>query len=146
MSATPFRQRLVLQLLANQKRAKSAAVKGFTLIELLVVIVILGVLGAVGYQAYLTQVARAYAAQAQNTATALAKNCAALSVTGDEADWQSLTEDSVDSNQVTIAGACNGQDEVSTITVTVGNATTTREAEATVTAEGQVTPASLPEA
>jgi len=143
MSSTPFRQRLILEVLTKKNQAKSAAAKGFTLIELLVVIVILGVLGAVGYQAYINQISRAYAAQAQNTSTALAKNCAALRVTGESGDWASLTDESVDETQVTITGTCPAT-EATTVEVEVGNADLSRTATATVTAEGQVTPAPLP--
>lgn len=142
MTSTPFRQRLALQVLAKQNQLKKAGAKGFTLIELLVVIVILGVLGAVGYQAYLNQVVRAYAAQAANSATAIAKNCAALQVTGEQTAHATLTAASVDANTVTIGGTCGAA--ASTFTVKVGNATTNRTATASVTADGVVTPASLP--
>ncbi len=146
MSSTPFRQRLALQILAKQNQLKRAGAKGFTLIELLVVIVILGVLGAVGYQAYLNQTLRAYASQAANTATAMAKNCAALQITGDEGDWATLTADSFDAAQVTQTGTCNATGTPSAITVEVGNASTSRTAVASVTAEGVVTPAAVPTA
>jgi len=144
MSSSPFRQRLALQLLAKRNRIKTASTQGFTLIELLVVIVILGVLGAVGYQAYVNQVARAYAAQAANTATALAKNCAALGVTGESGQFNTLAGKSFDPNQVTLTATCNAAGKASTFTVKVGNTDTNREATASVTSDGQVTPASLP--
>jgi prepilin-type N-terminal cleavage/methylation domain-containing protein len=146
-STTPFRHRLALQVLSNRNRLTTAGTQGFTLIELLVVIVILGVLGSVGYQAYVSQIARAYANTAANTATALAKNCAALGVVGDQSQFATLAGSSVDPAQVTLtASTCNAPGTASTITVTVGRTGTTRAATATVTAQGQVTPAPVPTA
>lgn len=141
MSSTPFRQRLVLQLLAKQKRAKTAAAKGFTLIELLVVIVILGVLGAVGYSAYVNQIGRANAATAQNTATALAKGCAAALTTGDEADFDTSVTNVVQTDQATVTADACALD--STFVVTVGEGDFERESTATVNADGSVTPGEL---
>lgn len=145
MPSAPFRQRLALQVLTRRNSRRTADPQGFTLIELLVVIVILGVLGAVGYQAYSTQVVRAYASTAANTATALAKNCAALGVVGDQAQFATQAASSIDTNLVTLtASTCNALGTASTMTVTVGRTGTTRAASATVTAAGQVTPAAVP--
>ena len=147
MSPTPFRQRLALQVLSKRNLLRATGTQGFTLIELLVVIVILGVLGAVGYQAYVNQIARAFGNTAANTATALAKNCAALGVTGDSGDFDTLTGASVDTNQVSLtASTCNPAGETSLFTVQVGNDEITRTTSASVTAEGQVTPAPVPTA
>lgn len=123
------RKQLLLQLLNKRNRAQNPISKGFTLIELLVVIVILGVLGGVGYQAYVNQLGRANQAVAQNTATAIAKNCAALLVTGDEATFdadQSLSGDVSTTNGTT----CDlGADW----TVTAGTGTNLRTSSSSVT-------------
>lgn len=143
MSPTPFRQRLVLQMLAKQQRAKAAAAKGFTLIELLVVIVILGVLGAVGYASYVNQIGRANAATAQNTATALAKGCAAAIATGD-ADEIAAFDDSVTNvvgSQATLtADACALG---ATFQVDIGEDDFARTSTGTVNDDGSVTPGEL---
>lgn len=141
MSSTPFRQRLALQVLAKFNQSKATGNQGFTLIELLVVIVILGVLGAAGYGAYVNQIGRANAATAQNTATALAKNCAALLVTETAAAadtaWQLNRTDSVDSTQVTVAATtCTNP---TTVSVSAGR-TQTKTSIASVTSDGAVTP------
>jgi prepilin-type N-terminal cleavage/methylation domain-containing protein len=131
------RQRLLLQLLNTRNRPQAATSKGFTLIELLVVIVILGVLGAVGYTAYVNQIGRANAAQAQNTATALAKACAAALVTGDAAGFNASV-----ANQVTVRppGSCALG---ATFTVDIGENDFARSSTATVNADGSVTPGEL---
>lgn len=147
MSSSSFRHRLALEVLAKKNQLKQAGAQGFTLIELLVVIVILGVLGAVGYQAYLNQVVRAYASQAQNTSTAIAKNCAALQVTGEEGQHPTLSAASFDATAVSLTGGpCPPTGGATTFTVKVGTATVTRSATASVSAQGVVTPASLPAA
>lgn len=132
MSAQTYRHRLLLQLLAR-KRSSS---QGFTLIELLVVIVILGVLGAVGYQAYIDQVARANQGTASVAALAAAKSCAALRVTGQTAEW---TDGVVNSNQVTVGGACPAATTAQTFTATAGTGTNARTAQAVLNANGSVT-------
>lgn len=142
-SANPATHKLLLHILNRRSRAQAALSKGFTLIELLVVIVILGVLGAVGYQAYLAQIARANAGVAANTATAMAKNCAALATTGDETDFD--TDDFI-GDDVTTAGVCTAIGTVSTFSVVVGTGNNVRTATATVRATGAVTPAPVPTA
>lgn len=137
MTNATFRQRLILQMLARRQRAQTSAAKGFTLIELLVVIVILGVLGAVGYQQYLAQIGRANANTAQNTATAVAKNCAALATTGDQSSFS--TADFLGGGS-TATGTCNAIGTQSTFTVTVGTGNNQRQSTATVQASGAVTP------
>ena len=145
MSSAPFRQRLALQVLTRRNRLKTAAAQGFTLIELLVVIVILGVLGAVGYSAYINQIGRANASTAQNTATALAKNCAALLATETQADadtaFQNNVSSSIDPGQVTVAATTCQLG--TTVDVTVG-ASQPAQSVATITAAGIVTPATTP--
>lgn len=143
MTSTPFRQRLVLQVLARHQRIKTAGGQGFTLIELLVVIVILGVLGSVGYQQYLAQIARANGNIAQNTATAVAKNCAALATTGDQTNFS--TADFLGAG-ATVTGGCNAIGTVSTFTATVGTGNNQRQSAATVQTTGAVTPGTAPAA
>lgn len=139
------RKQLMLQLLNKRHRAQHPISRGFTLIELLVVIVILGVLGAVGYSAYVNQIGRANAAQAQNTATALAKACAAAIVTGDQGTFDTAEVVQTDQAQVTGSGSGVGNCALDTaFTVTVDPAGAfERESTATVNPNGSVTPGEL---
>lgn len=140
MTSTTFKQRLALQLLSKQRRLRAAGAQGFTLIELLVVIVILGVLGGVGYGAYVNQIGRANANTAATTATALAKNCAALLATGDTGAF----EPGVDGTTVK-ANKNAGDCAAGAFTVTAGaNGGFPRTATATVLPSGAVQPATAP--
>lgn len=133
----PSSTKLLLHILQRRSGLQASSSQGFTLIELLVVVVILGVLGAVGYQATINQIGRANANTASNTATAVAKNCAGLLITGDEAGF-ATTIDEFTGDNVTITAACvDGQ--ANTMEVSVGDAFC-KFAEATVTTDGAVTP------
>ena len=134
------RKQLLLQLLNKRTRLQSATSKGFTLIELLVVIVILGVLGAVGYGAYINQIQTANDNTAVTTATALAKNCAALLVTGDEGDFVT----GVDPEQISVTPTdCALGNDYSVTVDDGGNFEAT--ATAQVTDNGAVIPGGLVE-
>jgi prepilin-type N-terminal cleavage/methylation domain-containing protein len=137
MPSTPYRQRLILQLLTKSNSIKATQGQGFTLIELLVVIVILGVLGAVGYGAYINQLQRANANSAQVAAVAAAKNCAALLATGDQSAYVA----GVDPTQITINfGATTSCVLGTTFNATAGTGANLGTGGATITAQGAVTP------
>lgn len=130
--------RLLLHLLTRKSSLSSGINSGFTLIELLVVIVILGVLAAVGYQATISQIARANANTANNTATAVAKNCAGLLVTGDQSSFSSTVQNFYNSATVTLSNSSTCATG-SVYTVSVGR-TFCRWAQATVNDNGSVRP------
>ncbi|MEO1002671.1 MAG: type II secretion system protein [Cyanobacteria bacterium J06638_7] len=134
MSASTYRQRLLLQLLNSRRHRSGVAAQGFTLIELLVVIVILGVLGGVGYGAYVSQIARANENTANVAATGAAKNCAALLATGDQAQFKT----GIDGTRVKIAPSTCALS--STFKVTAGEGTNSRSGSAQIDANGAVTP------
>lgn len=104
----PSSTKLLFKLLQHQAKAKASNAQGFTLIELLVVVVILGVLGAVGYQATINQIGRANANTASNTATAVAKNCAGLQITGDTTAFVSTVDQFTGDNVTLFLGAYPG--------------------------------------
>jgi prepilin-type N-terminal cleavage/methylation domain-containing protein len=133
-----YKQRLLLQLLNARQRRIGATAQGFTLIELLVVIVILGVLGGVGYGAYVSQLARANENTARVAATAAAKNCAALLATEDAATVTAQFKTGVDGTRVKIAPATCSL--ATTYKVTAGEGTNSRSGQATIDANGAVTP------
>jgi prepilin-type N-terminal cleavage/methylation domain-containing protein len=142
MSASLYQKRLLLQMLSKRRRLNGAEAQGFTLVELLVVIVILGVLGGVGYGAYVNQIGRANANTAATTATAMAKNCAALLITNNAADF----EPGVDGTNVTSnksAGAAGCASGPFTVTAGAGG-NFARSATATLLATGAVQPATPP--
>lgn len=136
MASTTHRNRLLLHLL-TKRPASGVGTKAFTLIELLVVIVILGVLGAVGFQAYVNQLARANLGTAQVAATAAAKNCAALLVTGEQSAYVAAV---VNTTQVSVlpsaSAGCVTTDV--TFTATAGAGTNSRSAQAVKRADGSV--------
>lgn len=134
----PSSTKLLFQLLQRQARGNASNAQGFTLIELLVVVVILGVLGAVGYQATINQIGRANANTASNTATAVAKNCAGLQITGDSAGF-STTVDQFIGDNVTLTPTTCTPDAENTYTVSVGDAFC-KFASATVQTDGEVSP------
>ncbi|MCP9820374.1 prepilin-type N-terminal cleavage/methylation domain-containing protein [Synechococcus sp. Cruz-9H2] len=134
MSASTYRQRLVLQLLNQRQRRSGSADQGFTLIELLVVIVILGVLGGVGYGAYVGQLSRANQNTARVAVTAAAKNCAALLATAEQSSFVA----GVDGTRVKFSGTC--ATGAQTFNVTAGEGTNSRSASAAIDAAGAVIP------
>jgi prepilin-type N-terminal cleavage/methylation domain-containing protein len=132
--------RFLLYYLTRKSALQGAeASTGFTLIELLVVVVILGVLAAVGYQATISQIARANANTANNTATAIAKNCAGLLVTGDQGQFTGTIQNFYNPSTVTLTGNSTTCATGNQYTVQVGR-TFCRWASASVNSNGSVSP------
>ena len=84
---TSLNPSLRLALISKAKTQKNIPQKGFTLIELLIVVVILGILSAIALPTFLNQRDAAAAAAGDAWASANARSCAALLLTGDEGSF-----------------------------------------------------------